>query len=92
MLQCGLKELAVYSALTTSWHNENPAVTQVMKNYKMYVGIDISKLKLDLSFISDPTQKEHDHVIVANGPKGLAQLLKLVKKKTAETCGGPHLL
>ena len=56
-----------------------------MKNYELYVGIDISKLKLDVSFIIDPTRKEQDHLIVSNNSKGLTQLLKAIEKRHAQT-------
>lgn len=52
-----------------------------MKCYKTYIGIDISKLKLDVSFIHEPAQKEHDHLIVTNDSKGLQQLIKSIKKR-----------
>jgi len=55
-----------------------------MKNYELHVGIDISKLKLDVSFITDPTQKEHDHLIVPNNKSGLMQLVKAIKKRHAQ--------
>ena len=54
-----------------------------MKNYELHVGIDISKLKLDVSFIIDPAQKEHDHLIVSNNKTGLMQLVKAIKKRHA---------
>ena len=54
-----------------------------MKNYELHVGIDISKLKLDVSFITDPTIKEHDHLIVSNNKTGLMQLVKAIKKRHA---------
>lgn len=52
-----------------------------MKNYELYVGIDISKLKLDVSFVIDPSKKEHDHLIVDNNSKGLGLLVKAIQKR-----------
>ena len=52
-----------------------------MKNYELYVGIDISKLKLDVSFVIDPSHDGQDHLIIPNNIKGLEQLMKAIQKR-----------
>ena len=52
-----------------------------MKKYAMYVGIDVSKLKLDVSFFVDDSKKEVHHFIVSNDKKGIMNLMKVVKRQ-----------
>ncbi len=42
-----------------------------MKKYLVTVGIDVSKLKLDVRFVFDLGSAEHPHIIVANNEKGI---------------------
>ncbi len=51
-----------------------------MNKYSLFVGIDVSKLKLDVSFIIDPAQRKHQHFIVENNEKGIKELLKSISK------------
>ena len=52
-----------------------------MKKYSLFVGIDISKSKLDISVLSEPDQKKNDHFIVTNNSKGIGELLQVLKKR-----------
>jgi transposase len=52
-----------------------------MKNYLFYVGIDISKLKLDVVFIENGLTKQSEHFIVENTAKGIKEMLSQLKKK-----------
>lgn len=54
--------------------------SKVMKNYKLIIGIDVSKLKLDVTFMHDPHAKQHHHFIVSNDEKGHKQIIKEIKK------------
>ena len=51
------------------------------KNYQVFIGIDVSKGKLDYCIISDPFSNQHQFGIVANTEKGIKQLMTLIKKK-----------
>lgn len=51
-----------------------------MKKYLCYVGIDVSKLKLDVTFVTDPSQKRTVHFIVTNNRSGIQQILKRTEK------------
>ena len=54
-----------------------------MKNYLVHVGIDISKLKLDVVVLKKETPNTSDHFIVENNLKGIKTILKnLIKQKT----------
>lgn len=50
------------------------------KNYQIFVGIDVSKSKLDFCIIADPYASQHQFGIVANTEKGIKQLISIVKK------------
>lgn len=51
-----------------------------MKKYELFVGIDVSKLKLDVQFVrSQPFNKEH-HIIVENNESGLKNIMKEIAK------------
>ena len=53
-----------------------------MKNYLFYVGIDISKLKLDVVVIKKDTLNSTEHFIVENNLKGVKSILDyLIKRK-----------
>lgn len=55
-----------------------------MKNYKIIVGIDVSKLKLDVTFMHEAHAKDHYHLIVTNDGKGIKEILKELKKFKVE--------
>jgi len=52
-----------------------------MKKYLVTVGIDVSKLKLDVRFVVEPANTEHPHIIVANNEKGIKTILTFLKKQ-----------
>jgi transposase len=51
------------------------------KNYQIFVGIDVSKGKLDYCIIADRTSIQYQFGIVANTEKGIKQLVNFLKKK-----------
>lgn len=55
-----------------------------MKKYAVNVGIDVSKLKLDVRFIFDPTSKEHAHLIVTNDEPGIRKIIAFLKQKKVD--------
>ncbi len=50
------------------------------KNYQIFVGIDVSKSKLDYCIITDPVETQHQFGIVTNTEKGIKQLIATLKK------------
>jgi transposase len=52
-----------------------------MKNYLFYVGIDISKLKLDVVLIENVLTNKSEHFLVENTSKGIKLMLSQLKKK-----------
>jgi len=57
-----------------------------MKKYLVTVGIDVSKLKLDVRFVFDINSKEHPHIIVANNEEGIRAIIAFLKTKKVQTC------
>jgi len=51
-----------------------------MKTYKLIIGIDVSKRKLDVCFLVDPLSKQHKFLIVSNDSKGIGKILTTAKK------------
>ena len=51
-----------------------------MKNYLCFAGIDVSKSKLDVTFMTQPSKKKQQHFVVSNDSKGIQQILSLLKK------------
>jgi len=52
-----------------------------MKNYLFHVGIDISKLKLDVNLLNSQTLQS-EHFVIDNNPKSIKDFVKqLIKKK-----------
>jgi transposase len=49
-----------------------------MKKYRLIIGIDVSKSKLDVCVIADPTSKQHAYSVVENNVKGIKQMLAMV--------------
>ena len=47
-----------------------------MKNYLFYVGIDISKSKLDVVILEKQSPNVSNHFIVENNLKGIKEILK----------------
>lgn len=60
--------------------------SKVMKNYKNIIGIDVSKLKLDVSLVALSEAKQLTHFVVSNDLKGIKQIMKeLTKLKVNQT-------
>lgn len=55
-----------------------------MKKFKIIIGIDISKNKLDACIIQDSNEKEHLYLQVTNCKRGIESIFKAVKKFQAE--------
>ena len=55
-----------------------------MKNYLFYVGIDISKSKLDVVILEKETPNLSNHFIVENNLKGIKDILKILKKQKVD--------
>lgn len=55
-----------------------------MKKYEVNVGIDVSKAKLDVRFVFDPTSKEHTHLIVPNDEPGIKKIISFLKLKKVD--------
>ena len=51
-----------------------------MKKFKLVIGIDISKNKLDVCIIQDPNSKQHQYLQVNNYRKGIKDLFDVIKK------------
>lgn len=49
--------------------------------YQCYVGIDVSKSKLDVTILSTPSEKRPFHFVVSNNNKGINQLLTQLEKQ-----------
>ncbi|WP_298551193.1 hypothetical protein [uncultured Algibacter sp.] len=52
-----------------------------MKNYLFHIGIDISKLKLDVVLIDKRGTALNTHFVVTNTTKGLKRMFNLLKKQ-----------
>ncbi|EIA07112.1 IS110 family transposase [Flavobacterium frigoris] len=52
-----------------------------MKNYLFYVGIDVSKLKLDVVVLNSKSINQTDHFIVENNQKGIKSIVTYLQKK-----------
>jgi transposase len=52
-----------------------------MKKYQLHVGIDVSKLKLDVCLVKDSSEKDHLHFIVPNTKKGITSLWNRIFNK-----------
>lgn len=52
-----------------------------MKKYLFHVGIDISKLKLDVVILIADTPQQMEHLVVDNSEKGIKDIFKFFKKK-----------
>ena len=51
-----------------------------MKNYLFHIGIDVSKLKLDVNLLS-PQNLQSEHFVIDNNPKAISEFVKLLIKK-----------
>jgi transposase len=55
-----------------------------MKNYKMIIGIDVSKAKLDVWLMQNPKDPNQEHFIVHNNEKGIKEIIKTIRKQKVE--------
>jgi len=55
-----------------------------MKNYLFHVGVDISKLKLDVVFFDKHTPNLAEHFIVDNNPKGVKSIVTVLQKRKVD--------
>lgn len=55
-----------------------------MKNYLFHVGIDISKLKLDVVLVDKTKSISQEHFVVTNNSKGLKSMLSILKKRKVD--------
>lgn len=51
-----------------------------MKKYELFVGIDVSKSKLDVSFLKATDSNQCTHFVVTNTAKGLQEILTRLNK------------
>jgi len=51
-----------------------------MKNYLFHVGIDISKLKLDVNLLNSHTLHS-EHFVIENTQKAIIEFVKILKRK-----------
>ncbi len=51
-----------------------------MKNYLFHLGIDISKLKLDVNLLHSQTLQS-EHFVIDNNPKSIKDFVKLLIKR-----------
>lgn len=52
-----------------------------MKNYLVHLGVDISKLKLDVVFFDKETPSLAEHFIVENNSKGVKNIITVLQKR-----------
>ena len=51
------------------------------KNYTLIIGIDVSKLKLDVWLMKSPQDSNQQHFVVSNNEKGIKEIIKVIKKQ-----------
>ena len=51
-----------------------------MKNYLVHLGIDISKLKLDVNLLNSQSLQS-EHFVIENNPKAISGFVKLLIKR-----------
>lgn len=54
-----------------------------MKKYSFFVGIDVSKDKLDITLLSGSSELKAQHFIVNNNDKGFGQIVQTILKRKA---------
>lgn len=57
-----------------------------MKKYLYFIGIDVSKLKLDVTICKENELHKQHHFIVTNDKKGLKKLVDYLKRKGISSC------
>ena len=51
------------------------------KNYQIFIGVDVSKSKLDYCIVTDPASTQYEFGILPNNEKGIKGFLFILKKK-----------
>lgn len=54
-----------------------------MKNYLFHIGVDISKLKLDVNLLNSQTLQS-EHLVIDNNPKSIKDFIKLLNQRKIE--------
>lgn len=54
-----------------------------MKKYSFHIGIDVSKLKLDISILN-PQNLNHEHLVIENNPKSIKAFVKRLMKQNTD--------
>lgn len=54
-----------------------------MKNYLFHIGVDISKLKLDVNLLNSQTLQS-EHLVIENHQKSIKEFIKLLIKRKIE--------
>lgn len=62
------------------------------KNYQIFIGIDVSKSRLDYCIVTDPKATKHQFGIVPNNEKGIKQFIALVKNVNAHSLDALYCL
>jgi transposase len=55
-----------------------------MKKYLFFVGIDVSKMKLDVTFLEKPLEKKPFHFVVSNDRKGIKLIIRELSKRKVD--------
>ena len=55
-----------------------------MKKYVCFAGIDVSKSKLDVTFVTEPLNSKSEPFVVSNDSKGVRQILSLLRKSNID--------
>ena len=63
-----------------------------MKNYLFHVGVDISKLKLDVVFFDKHTPNLSEHFIVENNSRGVKSIIISLKKRKIDVTSGKKIV
>ena len=61
-------------------------------NYQIFIGIGLTKSKLDNCIVTDTTATKHQFGIVLNNEKGIKQLIALVKKINSDSLDALYCL
>ena len=56
----------------------------MMKKFKNFIGIDVSKETLDLTIISEDKPEENEYFQIKNSKSGISQILQLLRRKKAD--------
>lgn len=51
------------------------------KNYQIFIGVDVSKSKLDYCIVTYPSSAQHQFGIISNNEKGIKSFISNLKKQ-----------